>query len=338
MSGRRRIERVLVRLPNWLGDALMARPLLFALRAMRPALELTAVGPPALLELLASDATWDRAEAWPLREGGLDALRRPSPDAALVLPPSFSSAWFAWRSGARERVGYAHEGRTPLLTHALPRPARGEQHASREYAALGAALGAGDAPVPTLASAPAAREAASALVSDGAGAPFAILGPGAIYGPAKRWPAERFIELGRRLAARGLRTLVCGADGERDVCERVAVEIGPPARSLAGHTSLTVQAALCSEARAVVCNDSGLAHLGGAVGAPTVTVFGSTSSAWTAPLGPRVRVVQRAPACSPCFQRRCRIGTPCLTGVGAEHVARALEPWIGATGAPAGRA
>jgi len=109
--------------------------------------------------------------------------------------------------------------------------------------------------------------------------------------------------------------LVCGAASEREICEAVAAAIGAQARSLAGETSLPVQAALCARATLTVSNDSGLAHLAAATGAPTVVVFGSTSSAWSVPLGPRVRVVQRAPVCSPCFARDCRIGYGCLDAV-----------------------
>ena len=134
----------------------------------------------------------------------------------------------------------------------------------------------------------------------------------------------RFAELCRELARRGWRVLACGAPADTAACEAVAAEAGAGTRSLAGRTSLAVQAALCARARAVVCNDSGLAHLAAATGAPTVTVFGSTSSAWTAPLGPRVRVVQRPPVCSPCFQRTCRIGYGCLEGVQVRDVLAAI--------------
>ena len=78
----------------------------------------------------------------------------------------------------------------------------------------------------------------------------------------------------------------------------------------------------------VVSNDSGLAHLAAATGAPTVVIFGSTSSAWTAPLGPRVRVVQRPPVCAPCFRRTCRIGYRCLAAVEVAEVARACDELV----------
>jgi heptosyltransferase-2 len=345
------MERILVRLPNWLGDLLMARPMLHALRRAHPGARVVAVGLAAHLELLAHDGVIDDAHPWPGEGPGraalAGALRARAADAALVLPPSFSSAWFAWRAGARQRIGYAHELREILLTHALPRPPRGELHLSREYLALAGALegpsrmepdaaargarAAGAAPPPALpplalppgAEARAQATLARALAPEAAGRPIALLAPAARYGPAKRWAGSRFAAAGRALAARGFQVVVCGVASERSECEAVAAEAGRGAVSLAGATDLATQAALCARAAVALCNDSGLAHLAAAVGAPTVTIFGSTSSTWTAPLGPRVRVIQSAPVCAPCFQRTCRIGYRCLEAVGVERVARA---------------
>jgi len=321
------LERILVRLPNWLGDALMARPALHALRAAHPAAEITAVGPGPLLELFSADRLWQGAVALPGSADEIARLRAARFDAALVMPPSFSSAWLALRAGARRRVGFAQDGRTPLLTRAIRRPARGDLHLSREYLMLAAELGATPVQVPALAVAEEPRREAAELLGRAglAGASFAVLGPGAVYGPAKRWGPERFAALGRRLGVGGLRVLVCGGGAERETCGAVAAAVGGGTRSLAGSTSLPAQAALCAQAALVVCNDSGLAHLAAATGAPTVTVFGSTSSAWSAPLGPRVRVVQRAPVCSPCFARTCVIGYACLEAVAVEDVARAAQ-------------
>lgn len=340
MTAGRALERVLVRLPNWLGDALMARPLLHALRAAQPRAEIVAVGPAGLLALLATERTFDRAETWPKgradRARLLARLRVWRPEAALVLPPSFSSAWFAWRAGARIRIGFAQDGRSPLLTHAVRRPARGERHLSREYLDLGARLGATAVPVPALVLDDSARaEAARLRASLPGGARYVVLGPGARYGPAKRWPPERFVELGMRCRDRGLAVLVCGGAEDAVACEAVARGIGAGAGSLAGRTSLAGQAALCAEARVAVCNDSGLAHLAAATGARTVAIFGSTSSAWTAPVGAGVQVVQRAPVCSPCFQRTCAIGYRCLSAVTVNAVWHATSVADAAAGSPA---
>ncbi len=327
------LRRIVVRLPNWLGDALMARPALHALRAHAPAAEVRAVGPAPLLALLAADAAFDGARVWPppgrarhQLAGSLAAWR---PDLALVFPPSFSSAWFARATRARVRIGFATEARAPLLTHAPRRGARGDRHLSREYLSLLAPLGMPwDPPAPRdLPVGAEARASADTLLAARglAEAPLAVVGPGALYGPAKRWPAERFATLGRALTARGMHVLVCGAASERATCAAVAGALGHAGTLLAGDTELPTQAALLARAAVAVCNDSGLAHLAAAVGVPTVAIFGSTSSAWTAPLGTRVRVVQRAPVCSPCFQRTCAIGYRCLLDVQVDDVLAAVD-------------
>jgi heptosyltransferase-2 len=324
-------QRILVRLPNWLGDALMARPLLHGLRLAHPHAELQVVGPLPLVSLLAGERTFDRGEPWPgdragRREltGRLAAWR---PDAALILPFSFSSARFALGTRAPIRVGYAHELRSFMLTHALHRPPRGDLHLSREYLALGEPVGVASGPLPLLVPSATARGAADALLvraAPGAG-DFAVVAPRSAYGPAREWPSARFATLARELIAGGWTVVVCGTAAERESCDQVARTAGAGAVSLAGETDLPTLAAVVERATLAVCNDSGLAHLAGAVGTPTVVLYGSTSSAWTAALGPRVRVLQRPPVCSPCFRRTCRIGYRCLTALSEVEVGRACR-------------
>jgi heptosyltransferase-2 len=326
---------VLVRLPNWLGDTLMARPFLAALRRAAGRSRVVALAPAPLLALLEGDAAWDTGLAWPPDPGVVPRLRAERFAAAFVLPPSFSSAWFAWRCGARERIGYAGDARSPLLTRALGRRPRGDRHLAREFLALLGEAAVADGPLPLPPPLrPGTRdadEAADVLAAAGvAGGPLAILAPGAVYGPAKRWPVERFAALARMLRGSGCEVVACGGSGDGDACAAVAEGSGGACVSLAGRTSLGAQAALCARAHVVVSNDSGLAHLAAAAGAPTVTIFGSTSSAWTAPLGARVRIVQRPPVCSPCFRRTCAIGYGCLVSVGVRDVAAAIDALAGA--------
>ena len=313
----------------------MARPLLHALRRQLPAARIAAVAPPALLELLAADGSLDERFGWErepqARRRVVGELRAFKPELALVLPPSFSSAWLGWQSQAPVRVGYAHEGRGVLLTRALRRRDRGEQHLADEYLALAGEYGGpadgqrGTAPPLRLDEAMQAAGGRVAARAQLAAQGFGVLAPGASYGPAKRWPAERFVDIGRRIAGMGLRVVTCGTREESAICEGVAREIGAGALSLAGNTTLPELAGLCAAARIAVCNDSGLAHLCAALGVRTVSVFGSTSSAWTAPRGRAVVIVQRPPVCSPCFRRDCAIGTPCLGGVSAARVWAACE-------------
>jgi len=319
-------RRILVRLPNWLGDLLMSRPLLVALRTTLREAHIHAMGTPAA-SLIRREGLWDAWTGWPIDPEDAFFLARQSFDASVVLPPSFSSAWWLRPLRIPCRIGFATGGRSWLLSHALKRPDRGEMHLSEEYLRLGEPLGVLRASVPLLRAAPDELEAAGARLRrmELVDRPHVVFGPGAAYGPAKRWPSERFVTLGRRFTERGLAVLVCGAAEDRSLAQAMASEMGPGAQSVAGQTSLEEQLALCATARVTVSNDSGLAHLAAASGAPTVVIFGSTSSAWTAPLGPRVVVVQRAPVCSPCFRRTCGIGYRCLAAITVDEVDRACR-------------
>jgi heptosyltransferase-2 len=325
----------LIRLPNWLGDALMARPLLHGVRRAHPRAEIHAVARAPLLSVLEGEGTFDRGEPWPAEGAARGELTRRlrawRPDAALVLPFSFSSARFAFGTRAPIRVGYAHELRSFMLTQAMRRVARGDLHLSREYLALGEPIGVAAATLPPLMPSATARAAADALLARAApgASEVAVMAPRSAYGPAREWPSDRFASLARDLMAAGRTVLVCGTAAERATCAEVARAAGPGAVSVAGETDLPTLTALVQRAGLAVCNDSGLAHLAGAVGTPTVTLYGSTSSAWTAALGPRVRIVQRPPVCSPCFRRTCRIGYRCLTALSVAEVGRACREVVG---------
>ncbi len=322
-------ERVLVRLPNWLGDAIMARPLLFSLRAAWPGVRVLGVGPEGPCAPLAAEGAIDEWVGWPREEAGrraaIERVRAWRPERALVLPASFSSAWLAWRSGAAVRVGYRGEWRDALLTHALARGARGERHLSDEFLDLVAGWGVPEVPVPSLKPAPegvAAGHEALSRVGGAAGTPYAILGPRSAYGPAREWFPDRFAAVGRALGERGLRVMVCGTAAEHATCAAVAGEIGAAAVSLAGLTTLPALLAIAAGARLALCNDSGLAHLSAAAGVPTIQIYGSAASGWTAARGPHVRILHRAPVCSPCWRRHCVIGTQCLAAISVASVVR----------------
>lgn len=321
--------RVFVRLPNWLGDAVMARPLLWAMRAAWPAAKITGAGPAGPCAPLVQERVLDALVATDRgrtsRSAVEHAVSAARPEVAFVLPNSFSSAWLAFRSGARTRIGFAGEGRSWLLTHAPVRAARGDRHQADEFLDLGARLGLREVTVPVLAVDPAAaHEARQVCAAAGvaASAPYAIMAPRSAYGPAREWFPDRFGAAARGLAERGLRVLVCGTAAERETCDAVVAASGGMAVSLAGRTTLPALLALAAGARLALCNDSGLAHLAAASGTPTIQIYGSAASGWTAARGPHVRIVHEAPVCSPCWQRRCTIGTRCLQAVSVALVLR----------------
>lgn len=300
------------RLPNWLGDALLARRAVNALARRHGASQVVAAAPAALLDLLSAIHP---GVAWLPAARGLGAARELARAwrargvrTAYVFPTSLSAQLAAAWSGAAERVGFARrpgEWREPeagiFLTRRVARGRRGTAHLEDEYLALVGGLPRADGGEPlrlALPPCPAAGEVA---------APYLAVAPGARYGPAKRWPAERFAEAARALLARGIArgVAVVGEAADREACDAVAGLVGPAARSLAGRTSLLELTALLAGAAAVLVNDSGTAHLSAALGTPTAILFSSTDPAWTAPRGHAVRVLSAALACKPCFRRRC---------------------------------
>lgn len=335
-----------VRLPNWLGDAVLAGRAVDALFARFPDHEIVLVARPWAPALFAAHWPAARWQAAP-RPGArwlpaVPALARLRARSMVVFPPSLSARLHAACAGIPVRLGLAHEEGDFLLTRTAPRGPRGSRPLEEEYLDLVRGLGA-EAPPRRLLVAPAgaADAAERALAAAGAdpdrvrSGPRLVLAPGARYGPSKRWPAERFaaaaeawaLATGNPGTAHVL--LVGGSEDVADVAAVRAASAPGPARvvALAGHTDLPALAGLLAAADAVLANDSGVAHLASALGRPTAVVFGSTDPRWTAPRGPAVRVLVDPPSCAPCFRPTCAIPERyrCLRAIAPEHAARALD-------------
>lgn len=253
-------------------------------------------------------------------------LRQTRPDAAVVLPPSFSSAVGPWLAGVRVRVGYRSDGRGGLLTVAVDDRGAREAHLSEEYLRLGTVAmecvgveppAEHRPPAPTVSEEDRA-EADRLLRASSAGGRYAVVVPGATYGPAKSWPWRRYLELAGALSGE-ITVVLAGTAAERDVCARIA-EAADGVHNLAGQTSLGGFLSLLSRATVVVANDSGSPHLAASLGTPVVALFGSTSPRWTAPLGPSVEVIRHPVPCSPCFRKTCPTQLECFDGITVEAV------------------
>jgi len=249
-------------------------------------------------------------------------------DQAIVLPNSFKSALIPWHAGIARRTGYRGEMRYALLNDVRRLDKRAVPLMAERFAALAQEPGERlrrPLPEPRLRIDPVARAATLARFALDTSRPVAAFAPGAEYGPAKRWPARHFIELGRVLIERGDQVWLFGSANDREIAAEIAGAL-PGATNLAGATSLDEAIDLLSLASRVVTNDSGLMHIAAALDRPMAALFGSSSPEFTPPLSTHARVITLRLSCSPCFQRTCPLGhTNCLVQLEPARVLAELE-------------
>jgi heptosyltransferase-2 len=331
----RRLFKVVVVSPTWLGDAAMSLPLVGFLAAA-PRIRVTIVARGKVGRVYwgvegASDLVVLRDEGRLRRIAQTRAiLREIRPDAVLPLPPSFSSALGCFLAGVRTRVGVDSDARRLLLTASIDPRALREEHLSENYLRLGrlllARLGVLDGhayAVPKVRSLENERVRVRERLTRFEVSPggYAVVVPGATYGNTKAWPASKYRAVVRRLSEETF-VVLAGSRAERALCERVG-EGTPGVANLAGETTLGELIALLEGARAVIANDSGAPHLAASLGVPVIVVFGSTSPRWTAPLGKEVHVIREPVHCSPCFLKRCPTKLECYEGITVERVSDA---------------
>ncbi len=331
--------RTLIVAPNWIGDAVMAQPLLALLRRGDPHGTIDVLAPAHVGAVFAAMAEVGEVMVAPQAHGRLQlaarwrlarALRARRYDRAYVLPNSLKSAIVPWLAGIRVRVGYRGEARRGLVNR-MHAPAPSRRPMVEFYAQLAAEPGA---PVP--AGVPEPRLAcdedriARTLRKFGVhGAePLFVLAPGAEYGPAKRWPARHYAALAVMVAAEWpeANIVLLGGPKDRALATEITALSGQALKNLCGDTSLEEAIALIAGASGVVSNDSGLMHVAAAFARPQVAVFGSSDPRHTPPRSERARVEWLHLDCSPCFQRECPLGhLNCLNGLPPQQVFESLR-------------
>jgi heptosyltransferase II len=331
----------MVRATNWLGDAVMSLPAIRAIRGVFPHAHIAVVARPWVADLYGRERCIDRVIPYTAQKG-LGAkrefarrLQRERFDGAILLQNAFDAALVSWLAGIPERIGYNRDGRGILLTRAIPVPEPGEipRHERFYYLELLRRAGMIERfPISEsirLDGIPDARQSGESLLAAlGIDGPVLGISPGAAYGTAKQWPAERFAETARLLAPGFGAAAIFGSAAEKALCEQVAAAIrqgGLAAHNLAGATTLREFIDMAAACRLFLTNDSGAMHIASALGVPTVTVFGATDDTTTGPTGPLARVIREHAECSPCLLRECPIDHRCMTRVMPERVAAAAR-------------
>lgn len=352
-------RRLLVVMPTWLGDCVMAMPTLRALRNLYPGAYITALVGSNVKPITDPNPWVNRTLTARVRRGGKTAPNRGGPirlaarlatggfDTAVILPNSFRSALLMALAKIPRRVGYDRDGRGVLLTDRLiarrtvegfvPVPTRDY------YLGLARYLGSVDPdPAMQLFTRPEDDAHADELLrgggyEPGSGRKLVLLNPGANYGDAKMWYPDRFAAVADRCADElGACVAVNGAPKERAILDEVIAAAKTPILDLsASGMTLDLLKSIVRRASVMVTNDTGPRHVAAAMGTPVVTIFGPTDPAWTQIGFDAERQVMEKVFCGPCQKKRCPLDHRCMTRIDADRVAQEAIELIGRVGAKA---
>lgn len=332
------IRRVVVRGTNWVGDSLMTVPALRALRRVLPDANITlAIRPSAKgifseVDFIDDLLVYDRKNAFSVIPQIREWKQRKF-DLAVLFQNAFEAALIPFLAGVPFRLGYATESRQALLTHPLPLPEwRSSRHEVFYYLYLVTALEQmlfGTSSICEVEPDASIRisdqrrlEAEDFLRAHGVNEEESIVAicPGSINSRAKRWPAEAFAALADRLIDARRQVLLIGSQEEAEVSRDVTSRMRHRPILLTGKTNLDQITAVLATVDLIVTNDTGPAHIGAALGRPTIVIFGPTNPLTTRPFSPNAEILRHPPECAPCMLRDCPIDHRCMTAITVDEV------------------
>ncbi|MBK5275004.1 MAG: lipopolysaccharide heptosyltransferase II [Desulfuromonadales bacterium] len=342
-------KKILVLRYRFIGDTILTVPFLRNLRRAEPAAYIAWVVAPVTAEVVQGIPYVDELIFWdPVtihadsrgthrtfgdKLGFIRDLRSRRFDKVYVLKRSFGSAMIGYLSGARERIGFATEGRSFLLTRAVPY--RHDQHEVQNFLDVLRAdsVAVTDDYLEYWTSATEEASTDELLARSGVERDEKLIALHPFSSITERgWHLDNFAALATRLAAAGYRPLVLGAPNDRGLFDTSAVRFGSKSVDLVGKSSLRVTMALLKRCVLFVGNDSGVMHLAAAAGIPLVALFGPQSPVKFGPWNERATVMYSRFSCSPCRQKfftECQPtqnGKPaCIESITLAGVAAACE-------------
>ena len=338
-----RVQQILVRGPNWLGDAVMCEPALRGLRRLFPQASITLLVKPSVAGLFESHPAVDRIFLYDDkgRHAGLAGkwrlageLRQQDFDLAVLFQNAFEAALLTALAGIRRRYGYATDGRSLLLSEPVAtHDRRTPIHQIEYYWDMLKPLGLTGRPgQPELFVSPDEEQSmAERLNRTGITTADVVIGinPGSTYGGAKRWLPDRFADSTERVchtlsdAGRRPAVVVIGAKGEEPLGREIASHLTAPSAVLSGATTIRELMAVIKRCAVLITNDTGPMHIASALGVPVVGIFGPTDWRTTSPSGAEHALLRHPVDCAPCMLRECPIDHRCMTGVTVDQVYQA---------------
>lgn len=337
-------KSLLVRGVNWLGDAIMSLPAMYALKEYYPDTRISVFTPDKLAFLYQHVPCVSKVISFQKKTGFegvrerlkcVNALKAEAFDGAIIFPNSFDSALMPFLAGIPVRTGFSLNARSLMLTKPLSPPDDFfKEHHSQHYLRIVREFsGVNESMDPTRyfpllrfeSSIPEETRKLLDQLIPGYQRPLVALCPGAEYGPAKKWPKEYYREIAERVCGEANGTaLILGTPKESEEGLEMVKGMNR-AFSLAGKTDLPDFIRILAFCDFMVTNDSGAMHMAGALNVPGVAVFGSTEPGATKALGP-IEVCYEKEPCSPCFERVCPLGhTRCLTKITPDQVWKTLS-------------
>lgn len=331
------MDKILVKGTNWIGDVFLSIPAVYSIRRIFPGAEIDIALKRPLGDLLRGMDVIDNVLDYDSGfSGELDLvrrIRRRGYDLGVIFPRSLHSALLVFLGGAKESLGYAADMRSPLLTMSVARTEEIRSvHQSEYYRNLVSVLG-DPGPLVTPVISPSNDEASWArnfLRKHGyGGGPVFGINPGAAYGDAKMWYAERFARTSDELVKKfGGKAVIFGGTKDLEAAKEVSRSMETEAIFAAGMTTIRELIALISTCTVFITNDSGPMHIAAALGVPIVAIFGSTNPITTSPMG-RAEIIRHEVECSPCLLRACpRNDHICMELVEASEVIDGTEKFI----------
>lgn len=335
--------KILVIGPSWVGDMCMAQVLFKVLKQLHPKATIDVLAPQWSEALLTRMPEVNSAITLPFGHGAFKfwdrvkfgrTLQQQAYDWAIVLPNSWKSAVIPWAAKIPKRTGWIGEARYGLLNDYRKLDKSGFPLMIQRFAALAnfkAPVRSKESlPIPVLQANTLNSEALSNTFSLDLAQPVLIICPGAEYGATKMWPAEYYASLASQYLLNKWQVWVLGSPNDTDIAIQIKNQIVEDTQfyfDFVGQTQLADAVDLLAMASLVVANDSGLMHIASALNRKTLAIYGSTSPAFTPPLGSHVKVAQvEGLYCSPCFKRTCGEGhLRCLKDLPPSQVKIALD-------------
>jgi len=332
-----RTMKIIIRVPNWIGDSVLALPAIESVADSFPEAELWLSAAEWVKDLFPSEGAI--AGVLPLSSAnGLQSVRTAarkikaqSFDIGILLTNSFGTALLFFLAGIPQRWGYASDGRALLLTRPVRCTERDiPRHQVQYYLDLVTGLGLKAGPPALRLTVTEEEKDRARLLLANLGVdlkrPLLFLSPGAGYGPAKRWPATRFAALASLFQERkDAAVIIIGSAAESDIAAAISSSLEKKPFVLTGKTTLPQLMGLISLAHLFVSNDSGPMHLANALRVPVVGIFGPTDPAVTRPFEQPAAVVKKDVPCWPCSYRQCPYDHRCMMRIDPEEVYSAGE-------------